>query len=105
MTINTAAFGAVSRAYHAGQSLPVSKAFASPAQDGPSFEDMVKEAGRNALETIHAGDRAAVAGLKGEISTQEVVEATRAMETALQVTLAVRNKVVDAYTEILRMSV
>lgn len=51
------------------------------------------------------GDRAVVAGLRGEISTQEVVEATRAMESALQVAISFRNKVVEAYTEVLRMSV
>lgn len=103
-TISFSPSGAASRAYQAGQSLAALRTPA-PATDGPSFADMVEKSGRDMLQTIRAGDQAAVAGLKGEMSTQQVVEATRAMETALQVTVAVRNKVVEAYTEILRMAV
>lgn len=104
MTIATNFAGAASRAYQAGQSLPAARSLADKAE-GPSFEEMVQQSAKAVVQAVHAGDKAAVAGLRGEMSVQQVVEATRSMETALQVTLAVRNKVVEAYTEVLRMSV
>lgn len=104
MSIDTNFSGAVSRAYQAGQSLPVARS-AESGIGKVSFSDLVEEVGRSTIQTVHQGNNAVLAGLRGTMPTQQVVEATQAMETALQVTVAVRNKVVEAYTEILRMSV
>lgn len=71
----------------------------------PSFLEMVENTARQTVETVREGDRAAVAGMKGEIPIQQVIEATMEMETALNVTIAIRDKVVEAYQEILRMAV
>ena len=44
-------------------------------------------------------------GLQGQMPMQKVVEATMAMESALKVTVALRDRVVEAYQEVMRMSV
>lgn len=103
MTDMTSAAGAAARAYRTGLIMPLAGQEEQAA--GPSFEDLLGKVAGDAVETVRNGDRAVVAGLRGEISTQEVVEATRAMESALQVAISFRNKVVEAYTEVLRMSV
>jgi flagellar hook-basal body complex protein FliE len=41
----------------------------------------------------------------GRVGTQEMVEAVMAMETSLRTTVAIRDKVVEAYQEILRMPI
>ena len=103
VTSMTSAAGAAARAYRTGLIMPL--AGQEEQSGGPSFEDLLGKVAGDAVETMRNGDRAVVAGLRGEVSTQEVVEATRAMESALQVAIGFRNKAVEAYTEVLRMSV
>lgn len=104
MTDFTSLSGA-SRAYQTAKSIPGAGFAAEKTTPSSSFAKMVEETAHNAVETIRAGDKAAVAGLKGEISTQQLVEATMAMETTLQTTIAVRDKVLEAYQEVMRMAV
>lgn len=104
MTVGVSTTAAL-RAYRLGNELPVAREPMAPAAKGPSFAELLEKTATNAIETIHNGDRMAVAGLRGEVSTQEVVEATMAMETTMKTVVAVRDKVVSAYQEILRMTV
>jgi len=69
------------------------------------FQDMVADAAQNAVKTIREGDAIAQAGLEGKVGIQEVVEATMAMESTLKVSVALRDKLVGAYQEILRMPI
>ena len=57
------------------------------------------------LETLRAGEETVKAGLAGRADPQAVVEALAATELAVQTAVAVRDKVVEAYQEILRMPV
>jgi flagellar hook-basal body complex protein FliE len=97
--------GGASRAYQSASKIaqePISTTSITPKR---SFSELIEQSARNAVETVREGDRAAIAGLRGEISTQEVVEATMEMQSTLQVTIAVRDKVLEAYQEIMRMAV
>ncbi|MDR6266740.1 MULTISPECIES: flagellar hook-basal body complex protein FliE [Rhodobacterales] len=93
------------RAYKIGQSVTAPSSVPTQTPTGPSFAEVLENTVRDTVETVRAGDRAAVAGLQGKLSTQEVVEATMAMETAIETAVAVRDKVVGAYQEVLRMTV
>lgn len=75
---------------------------AAPAQ---TFSDMVTDAAAGAVQTVRAGDQMAIAGLTGQASIQQVVEATMAMESTVQVSIALRDKLVEAYQEVLRMPI
>lgn len=94
--------GGVHRAYQAGKAVPADPTLV---RAGPSFTEMLARTATETVETVRQGDRAALAGLTGTLPVQQVVEATMAMESAVQVTVAVRDRVVEAYQEILRMSV
>lgn len=96
---------AAMRAYELGRSLPATRSPVREASEAPSFAELLEKTARDTVATIHQGDRAAIAGLRGEISTQAVVEASMEMETALKTTVAVRDKLVEAYQEVLRMAV
>jgi flagellar hook-basal body complex protein FliE len=64
--------------------------------------------GQMAMESIgviKAGEATAIAGVRGQASTQQVVEAVMAAEQTLQAGVAIRDKVVSAYLEISRMSI
>ena len=56
-------------------------------------------------ETLRQGEETVKAGLAGRADPQAVVEALAATELAVQTAVAVRDKVVEAYQEILRMPV
>lgn len=78
---------------------------AGGAVSGPSFGEMVESSLRQTVETVRAGDRAAIAGLNGQIPLQDMVQATVEMETAMRTTVALRDKTLEAWQELLRMSV
>ena len=44
-------------------------------------------------------------GLVGEADTQAVIEATLAMESTLKVAVSVRDKLVEAYRDIMQMPI
>jgi flagellar hook-basal body complex protein FliE len=57
------------------------------------------------FQTMREGEAVAQAGLAGRADTQAVVEALAQTELAVQTAVAVRDRVVEAYQEILRMPV
>ncbi len=57
------------------------------------------------FETMRAGEVQVTAGLAGRADAQAVVQALAETELAVQTAVAVRDKVVEAYNEILRMPV
>ncbi len=59
----------------------------------------------DAVSTIKAGESTAMAGMKGQASLQQVVQAVMQAEQTLQTVVAVRDKVVGAYLEISRMQI
>lgn len=101
----------VTRAYRASQTMPASPIMVPSLVDGgeksttSNFSDMVQKAAVDAVDTVRGGDQAVLMGMRGELSTQAVIEATMEMETTLKTVVAVRDKFVSAYQEILRMSV
>jgi flagellar hook-basal body complex protein FliE len=69
------------------------------------FSSMVANAASQAVETVRTGDSMAIAGLTGQAGLQQVVEATMAMESTVQVSVALRDKLVEAYQDIMRMPI
>ena len=85
------------------------QAVAKPVPQEVSATRPAAEAFRTAaadfMETLRAGEETVKAGLAGRADPQAVVEALAATELAVQTAVAVRDKVVEAYQEILRMPV
>ncbi|GAA6176180.1 flagellar hook-basal body complex protein FliE [Sulfitobacter pacificus] len=69
------------------------------------FSTMVSKAAAQAVDTVRTGDQMAIAGLNGQAGLQQVVEATMAMESTVQVSVALRDKLVEAYQDIMRMPI
>ena len=72
---------------------------------GPSFDQMLTQAAKDAVGTLQEGEAAAIEGVKGTIPTFKVVDAVMSAQRTLQEVLAVRDKAVSAYQEITRMSI
>ena len=96
----------VQGAYRNGQSLTGQKiALPDEATQGTDFAQMIKTATGDAVATVREAEAVTQAGLRGEVSTQEVVEAAMAMEATVQIAVSMRDKFVQAYQEILRMPI
>ncbi len=82
---------------------------AAPAQ-GPelkaaaSFEKLFDQVGE-AIGNLKAGEAAAVSGLQGQTSVQNVVETVMTAERSLQTAIAIRDKLVSAYQSISQMAI
>ncbi|MGM0584730.1 MAG: flagellar hook-basal body complex protein FliE [Pseudomonadota bacterium] len=65
----------------------------------------VGEVARSFVDALREGEATAKAGLAGQADMQSVVTALAASEMAIQTAVTMRDKVVEAYKEILRMPV
>ena len=72
---------------------------------GSDFGAVLSEVAGQAMETVKAGESAAIQGIGGSMGLQEVVSAIMAAEQTLQTAIAIRDKVVSAYQEISRMAI
>ncbi|MBX2855118.1 MAG: flagellar hook-basal body complex protein FliE [Rhodobacteraceae bacterium] len=70
-----------------------------------TFNDMIADAAQDTIETLAHGEQTARAAMAGKADPHSVVEALAATEMALEMAVTVRDKVVQAYQEILRMPV
>jgi flagellar hook-basal body complex protein FliE len=88
--------------FEAGAAAP---AAATDASGGVGFDGVLKQVASDAIGTLKAGESAAISGIQGKESTRRVVEALMSAEQALQTAVAIRDKVVQAYQEVVRMSI
>jgi flagellar hook-basal body complex protein FliE len=72
---------------------------------GSDFASVLASIAGDAHQSLKAGETAAISGLTGKMPLQQVVGAVMAAEQSLTVAIAVRDKVIGAYTEIVRMSI
>ena len=76
-----------------------------PEATGRSPAEAFSAAAQDFMTTLRESEETVKAGLAGRADPQAVVEALAATELAVQTAVAVRDKVVEAYQEILRMPV
>lgn len=72
---------------------------------GTSFADMLKSVAGDAVTAGHAAEAASVAAASGKGDVSHVVTAVAEAEMTLQTVVAVRERVIEAYKEILRMPI
>lgn len=93
----------VARAYQ--QAAKATQSSATQGGDQVDFGHLVQQAIREAGQTSQAAEQSAmqVAGGRGDIV--DVVTAVAAAETQMETVIAVRDQVISAYQEILRMPI
>ena len=69
------------------------------------FGDLVADAMKDAASTIRAGESAATQGAAGQGDIVQVVNAVTAAELTLQTVVAVRDRVIAAYQDIMKMPI
>jgi flagellar hook-basal body complex protein FliE len=89
-------------------SAPVGPASAAPASraGGPSFDAVLEDSLRQVQQLQHDADRAITAlASGGATSLHETMLAVEQADLSFRLMMQVRNKIVEAYQEVLRMQV
>jgi flagellar hook-basal body complex protein FliE len=95
---------ALTRALAAYGAPPPTRPGAGPeAAAGTGFGQLLKAELQGAVRDLELGENASIRAATGRASVQEVVEAVAQAELSLQKITAVRDRVINAYQEIMRM--
>ena len=81
------------------------RAYGAAATPAADFGAMVGQAARSSLATLRNAEITSARGVAGTADVQEVVQAATAAELTVQTMTQLRDKVVGAYTDVLRMAV
>ena len=72
---------------------------------GPNFADLVKTGLQSSIDTMRSGEQASAQAVSGDATLQDVVGAITQAELTLETVVAVRDRLVTAYQEIMRMPI
>lgn len=97
--ISRPATGAVAPAGIAPEPAPAA------AVKGPDFAAILGGMITDTTNALRAAEATSIAGIKGQASTQQIVEAVMSAEQTLQAAIAIRDKVTAAYLELSRMQI
>lgn len=101
MTINVAAGAAA----YANAAKALSMPQGAGATSGPGFGDLLKSTLEGAVTDQQKGESASMQAVAGNADINSVVAAVTNADVTLQTVVAVRDKVISAYQEILHMTV
>src|SRR5262245_15251147 len=74
-------------------------------QGTTNFSSMVNDAAESALNTLRQAEKTTANGVTGKADVQEVVQALTNAELTMQTVVAVRDKVLSAYNDVMHMTV
>jgi flagellar hook-basal body complex protein FliE len=74
------------------------------AQDG-GFADLLRKAAENSVETLKQGEQASLNGVMGKADIAQVAAAVANADATLQTIVAVRDRVIAAYQDIIKMPI
>ena len=74
-------------------------------QAGPSFAELLSDTAKGAMTVVEKGEKTSIQSLSNDASVVDIVTAVTNAEIALETIVALRDRVVQAYQEILRMPI
>jgi flagellar hook-basal body complex protein FliE len=97
--------GGAAAAYRANMAAPSALPAATGVGETASFGEALSRAVQNAVTTSREAEAASARGLMGQGSVTDLVVAVGRAELTLQTAVAVRDRVVAAYQEVMRMPI
>ncbi len=82
-----------------------SKGISGGDDEGISFSDFLKQTARNTIDTLKAGETMSAKAVTGAADVTDVVNAVTSAELTLQTVVAIRDRLISAYQDIMRMPV
>ena len=105
MALPAAAAAAYQSIAQMGQTAASSSSIAPAGISGGNFSDFLSGAIKDSIGTINKGEQAATAQVTGKANIVDVVNSVNAAELTLDTVVAVRDKVVAAYQQIMNMPI
>ena len=102
--VNSAAAANVYKATQQAISNPSSGA-GMEGDDSVSFGDMVKKLAGDTISSLRKGEQASASAITGKADITDVVQAVTQAELTLQTVVAMRDRLLGAYQEIMRMPI
>lgn len=84
---------------------PAKTAGSAVPSGGPGFGDLLRESLQSAVEAQKTAEGLSAKAVAGKADVTEIVTAVTNAEMALDTVVAVRDKVISAYQEIMRMPI
>ena len=81
------------------------KAGTGAVEGGKGFTSALKDAAQSAVDTLREGEQKSMQSVAGKVDIRDVVMAVNNAEVTLQTVVAVRDKVIAAYQDIMRMPI
>ena len=78
---------------------------AATAATGPTFASVLGGVASDAVESLKQGEAMSFAGIQGKANTREVVDAVMQADQTLKTAVALRDKIVSAYLDIVKMQI
>ena len=72
---------------------------------GQDFSSFMKDATENSIETLKSGEAMGMKGITGNADLNDVVSAINSAESTLQLVTTIRDKMIQAYQEVMRMPI
>ena len=73
--------------------------------DGASFLDILKDNAVKSIDTIKSGEQMSAKAVSGQADLIDVVQAVASAELTLQSVVSIRDPMINAYQEIMRMPI
>jgi len=77
----------------------------APTGDGKSFGDLLTRATNSVVDSVAQGEKATMQAVTGKADLAQVTAAISNAEVAVQTVVAIRDRVVQAYQDIMRMPI
>ncbi|WP_320200905.1 flagellar hook-basal body complex protein FliE [Agrobacterium sp. rho-13.3] len=78
---------------------------AATAVTGPTFASVLGGVANDAVQSLKNSEAMSFAGIQGKANTREVVDAVMQADQTLKTAVALRDKVVSAYLDIVKMQI
>ncbi len=88
-----------------GNTQGLSKKIGAGGDEGVTFSDFLQQKATDVLETIKTSEKTSAQAVTGEADLTDVVQAVTSAELTLQTVVAVRDRLIGAYQEIMRMPI
>lgn len=102
MSLNPSVVNAIS-AYNDAAKRLGTPGLEAPSQDGQSFAELLKDTAQGAIDVGKAGEQQSIASVGKQAELADIITAVTNAEVTLQTVVAVRDRVIQAYQEIMRM--
>ncbi len=78
---------------------------AGKSTNAPSFSDFMEQTIEQVVDTIKTGETMSAKAVTGEANITDIVQAVTSAEIELQTLVSVRDKMISAYQDIMRMPI